>query len=337
VRASTERLDIEDERMLVSYLRAEGRLGEDEDASVTVLQGGVSNRTVLVERPTSSWVLKQALERLRVPVIWLSDPDRVHREAAALRLLEQITPEGSIPGFVFEDRRHHLLCMEAVPKPHDNWKQKLLAGQVVDAEFERFGVLLGVVHRESRRRLSELSLFADRSFFESLRLDPYYLYTAKRVPAAAPFLTDLVTTTRTIADCLVHGDYSPKNLLVRQGRLVLLDHEVVHLGDPAFDLGFSLAHLLSKSRHLPASRDALVTATFRYLAAYRAEGTVFDWPKLERRAVQHALACLLARARGRSQLEYLDEDEKDRQETAVLRLLGVPPVTVAGLAEGFLA
>jgi aminoglycoside phosphotransferase (APT) family kinase protein len=308
-----------------------------EEFRVSVLSGGVSNRTVLVERASGSWVLKQALEQLRVPVEWFSDPARVHREAAALRALQEFAPAGTVPGFVFEDRRHHVLCMEAVARPHENWKEKLLAGRVVGGEFEQFGVLLGTVHRESRLRLAALSEFAGRSFFESLRLEPYYLYTAQRVPEAAVFLRRLVEETRRIGVCLVHGDYSPKNVLVREGRVVLLDHEVAHLGDPAFDLGFSLAHLLSKARHLPDHREELSAGALRYLEAYRAEAAGFPWAELEQRAVCHTLACLLARARGRSQLEYLDEGEKAGQAAVVVRVLPAPPKTVAALAEGFLA
>ena len=335
--SSAEQLDIEDGPALVSYLRAEGWLEAGEEPRVAALAGGVSNRTVLVERAGGGWVLKQALERLRVPVVWSSDPARVHREAAALRILGALLPPGSVPGFVFEDGRHCLLCMDAVPMPHENWKQKLLSGRVAEAELEQFGSLLGVIHRESGRCLAELAEFADRRFFESLRLEPYYLFTAEHVPTAAPFLERLVVETRAVAVCLVHGDYSPKNVLVRDGRLVLLDHEVAHLGDPAFDLGFSLAHLLSKARHLPASTDELAAGALRYLAAYRSEVAGFVWPELERRAVRHTLACLLARVRGRSQLEYLDVDERDDQEAAVLRLLPAPPATVAALAEGFLS
>ena len=40
----------------------------------------------------------------------------------------------------------------------------------------------------------------------------------------------------------------------------LLDHEVAHFGDPAFDLGFSLTHLLSKALHLEAYRPLFLAA-----------------------------------------------------------------------------
>lgn len=332
-------LDIEQPGALLSYLRATGRIGEEKDPVVHVLAGGVSNRTVLVERPTGeAWVLKQALEKLRVSVDWFSDPERVHREALGLRWLQKLAPPGSITPLVFEDHEHHLLAMEAVPEPHENWKTMLLEGRVRDEHVEQFGRLLGEVHRNAHERREELApIFEDRSFFESLRLEPYYGYTATQVPAAADFLHALVDDTRACRISLTHGDYSPKNILVHEGKLILLDHEVIHFGDPAFDLGFSLTHFLSKAHHLPDLRVAFAQAANLYWWTYlRAVGEA-DWVgDLEPRAVRHTLGCLLGRVAGRSPLEYLDEEERLRQIEAVLALMPRTPTTVPELVEGFI-
>ncbi len=332
-------IDIEQPGALLSYLRGTGRIGVEEDPVVLVLAGGISNRTVLVRRPTGeAWVLKQALEKLRVSVDWFSDPERVHREALGLRWLQELAPPGSITPLVFEDHEHHLLAMEAVPEPHENWKTMLLEGQVRDEHVEQFGRLLGEVHRNAHERSEELApIFEDRSFFESLRLEPYYGYTATQVPAAADFLHALVEDTRACRISLTHGDYSPKNILVHEGRLVLLDHEVIHFGDPAFDLGFSLTHFLSKAHHLPDRRVAFAKAANLYWWTYlRAVGEA-DWiGDLEPRAVRHTLGCLLGRVAGRSPLEYLDEEECLRQKEAVLALMSRTPTTVPELAEGFI-
>ena len=118
--------------------------------------------------------------------------------------------------------------------------------------------------------LGELAgLFDDRSHFESLRLEPYYAFTATQIPAAAGFLQALIAGTRARRLTLVHGDFSPKNILIHRDSLVLLDHEVIHWGDPAFDLGFSLTHLLSKAHHLPNHRADFANAAREYWQTYR--------------------------------------------------------------------
>jgi 5-methylthioribose kinase len=329
-------VDIEQEASLLAYLRNRGWTDDGGHPQVRVLHGGVSNKTVLVQRNGDAWVLKQALAKLRVPVDWFSDPMRIHREASALRWLERLAPPGAVPRLVFEDFDDHVLCMEAVPEPHENWKEKLLAGRVERNDVAQFGRLLGEIHVRSAQRLDDLRPdFGDREFFESLRLEPYYLYTAEREPTAAPFLRQLVDETRTVTATFTHGDYSPKNVLIHEGRLKLLDFEVAHLGDPAFDIGFSLAHFLSKAHHLPAVRDGLVASVGVYWDAYReslADAPFVDG--LEERAARHACACLLARVRGRSQLEYLSDLEKDRQAEIVLRILPGPS-TVAQLCAAF--
>src|SRR4030095_8062757 len=94
---------------------------------------------------------------------------------------------------------------------------------------------------------------------------------------------------------LVHGDYSPKNILVHRDRLVLLDHEVIHFGDPAFDLGFALTHLFSNAHHLPPQRAAFLQAVHGFWENYQqAAGESASQSDLEGRSVRHTLACLLA-------------------------------------------
>lgn len=332
-------LDIEQPEQLLAYLRAEGRIAANEVPELRVLAGGVSNRTVLLRRPDGeAWVLKQALYKLRVQADWFSSPERIEREAAGMRWLRQLAPPGTIVELVFEDPARHVLAMAAVPEPHANWKQVLLAGQIDLGHVAQFGQLIGSVHHAAALRRPKIEpAFADRSFFESLRVEPYYSYSASQVPAAAAFYARLIAATRLRLLTLVHGDYSPKNVLVSANRLVLLDHEVIHWGDPAFDLGFALTHLLSKAHHLAPLRQEFAAAACHFWQSYC---TVLDAAlfagDLEGYVVRHTLGCLLARVAGRSPLEYLDAAARERQRAAVLGLIDAPPPTVAALVEGFI-
>jgi aminoglycoside phosphotransferase (APT) family kinase protein len=196
----------------------------------------------------------------------------------------------------------------------------LLAGRVDPGHIRQFAALLASIHRRSAERDVELApIFDDRTFFESLRIEPYYQYTATQVTQAARFLHDLIAATRVRRHCLVHGDYSPKNILVHYDKLILLDHEVIHWGDPAFDLGFALTHLLSKAHHLLAHRSAFAEAATLFWSTYRADLGTPDWANdLEVHAVRHTLGCLLARVAGRSPLEYLSSEERSRQRATVV-------------------
>ena len=336
---SDDRLDIERPKALLEYLRRTDRIGISEAVEIRILEGGVSNRTVMVTLADGeSWVLKQALEKLRVPVDWFSRPERIEREAAGLRWLPKLAPPEHFTPLVFEDPTEHLLAMQAVPQPHDNWKTVLLSGVVEPSAFRDFGAMLAGIHRQSYLRREEVqSAFEDRSFFETLRLEPYYRYTTGRVPGSEQFLGTLIDDTLRLRLALVHGDFSPKNVLIHAGRLILLDHEVIHFGDPAFDLGFSLTHFVSKAHHLPALRNRFIDAAGEYWKSY--VETLGDLPwagELEPRAVRHTLACLLARVAGRSCLEYLDPEERSRQRQVVVSMLEAAPATIPAAITEFI-
>lgn len=332
-------MDIEQPDALRNYLKTNGYIDRNESPNFYILAGGVSNRTVLVERASGeAWVIKQALTHLRTQTEWFSSPERIHREALGIRWLATLTPPGTIPALVFEDRANNILAMRAVPPPLENWKPRLLAGNIKPDHVRQFGELLGMIHCISYNRRDELELiFRDRSFFESLRLDPYYRVTAQQVPAAAPFLNALIDETGCNVLCLVHGDYSPKNILIHHGQIVLLDHEVIHWGDPAFDVGFALTHLLSKAHHVSPHRLEFRWAAHLFWQCYR--HTLGDVPwrgDLEARSVRQTLACLLARVDGRSPLEYLVETERVTQRRVVVNLIQAVPETIPALIDHFL-
>jgi aminoglycoside phosphotransferase (APT) family kinase protein len=331
-------LDIENRESLLAHLRRQGRIAFDESPRTTNLAGGVSNRTVLLERISGeSWVLKQSLEKLRVEADWFSDPRRIEREALGMQHLAEIAPPGSITPLIFLDPECHLLAMEAVPQPHENWKTLLLLGRPKADHVRQFARILAAIHRAGFLRRDQFaSEFDDRSFFESLRLEPYYEYSAQRMPSAARFLQTLVDETRATRETLVHGDFSPKNILVHESRLVLLDHEVIHFGDGAFDLGFALTHFLSKANHLKDRREKFAEAAKSFWLIYREALGDVPWASgLEERACRHTLACLLARCVGRSPLEYLTPSETAAQVNAVSSMMDAPPRSVARLVDEF--
>ena len=340
---AAESLDIENRDELQRYLeRNFTRAEEYEIREFRVLAGGVSSRTVLVDFGFGArWVLKQALAKLRVQADWFSDPRRVHREALGMRVLADLVP-GSVPRLIFDDETHHVLGMEAVPEPHENWKSMLLAGNVDPKFATQFGELLAKIHDRSFDHETFPQAFDDRTFFETLRVEPYYAYSASQEPRAVAFLTQLIADTRATRLTLVHGDYSPKNVLIHADRIVLLDHEVIHWGDPAFDVGFALCHFLSKAHHVPRLRsefaglaDAFWTV---YVEKFVAPRVIFDalGSEFYGTCARQTLGCLLARVVGRSPLEYLSAEERARQREAVVRLIRKVPLDVPELIERFL-
>ncbi len=329
-------MNIEEPNDLIPYLIDQGWLASGEVPKMEILRGGVSNRTVWLRRSTGeAWVLKQALDKLRVVDDWFSDPIRIEREALGIKHLSRLLPAGTVPGLIFSDPQHFLLCMEAVTPPFENYKTLLLKGRAKLNYFHQFGHTLGLVHQRGIKESKKFQkIFEDTSFFESLRLEPYYEFTAQRMPIAGPFLRALIKTCRSDRYTVVHGDYSPKNILFRKDKLVLLDHEVIHYGDGTFDIGFALSHLLSKANHLKPHRQFLQSGAILFWEAYAKHDPEITASR-EDRAVKHTLACLLARVLGRSPLEYLTKPQQQIQVNIVSSLLDSSPATVPDLIAAF--
>lgn len=336
VMTDLKNIDIEDKGHLRTYLHNTKRIKDDEDPEFKILDGGVSNRTVWVQRKDETdWILKQALEKLRVQTDWFSAPERIHREAAGLRWLSDLIPD-NVPSFIFEDMEWHILAMSAIAQPHENWKSVLLQGEPLISHAVQFGDLLAHIHNAIEDYPAIAQDFADAKFFEELRLDPYYAYTASQVVPAEDFLNTLIHDTRQRRQALVHGDYSPKNVLIYDNRLYILDYEVIHFGDPAFDIGFSMTHFLSKAHYRKAHRQTFIAMASAYWETYSNNiSQHFISQSIEPYAVKHTLACLLARVAGRSPLEYLDATHRERQKEIVLQLIDEHIETIPDLITRF--
>ncbi|MEZ4496644.1 MAG: aminoglycoside phosphotransferase family protein [Thermomicrobiales bacterium] len=331
--------DIEQPGVLVTWLHDQGKIDPGEAPRVTVLAGGVSNRTVLVERSSGeAWVVKQALEKLRVQVDWFSSPERIHREALGIRWLTELAPPGTITPFVFEDQLRSSpghAGRAATPSGTGNRCCSGAISTLVTPISSQFSSARFTGNpRAGAMNSSRYSATAASS--KTSRLEPYYEYAASQVPESSAFYAALLSETRAISQTIVHGDYSPKNVLVYDGRLILLDHEVIHFGDPGFDLGFALTHLISKAHHLPEYRSGFANAANDFWNRYEQTVSGCEWADDRSRAPSATPRLFAGASLWTLDPEYLDGVERTRQRRIVLELMQAPPVSVSGLVTGFI-
>jgi 5-methylthioribose kinase len=289
------------------YLRAAGRVPDRCAVSVRALGWGVSNIVMRVEiegRPPI--VLKQSRERLRTQAHWVSRLDRIWTERAALELLSTILPPGAVPAVLFADEPNYLIAMTCAPDDSVVWKEQLLAGQADPAVAHQAGELLGLAHAQTVGHPALAGRLSDTVVFDQLRVDPYYRTIARVHPDLAPRIDALITSMSTAPDrTFVHADFSPKNILVHSRGLTLVDFETAHTGDPAFDLGFFLSHLILKAFRAAPDSDRYLDLTRAFWDSYQAQTGIDVRGDRVRRAIAHATACVLARIDGKSPVEYL--------------------------------
>lgn len=277
-------------------------------ARIEFLTGGVSSTVIRVVVDGDCFVIKQALPQLRAGEAWFSRPERSGIEARCADVLAVLVPGSVLPVLrVVPDA--HAFTMACAPTGSDTWKADLMRGAVRPEVARAAGELLGHVHARSAAMPELATAFADRSFFTELRLEPYLFHTATRHPDLADELTWLADRLLDPGVCLVHGDFSPKNLLVTPARgLLLLDHEVAHWGQPAFDVAFMLTHLCLKG--IRFRRVAYLDAAADLLAAYRETSTVAD-AATGPLGARTLAGLMLARVDGKSRVEYLTDDDEE--------------------------
>jgi 5-methylthioribose kinase len=302
---------------------------------IVPLGGGVSNTVLLVECDDGShFVLKQSLGKLRVEQDWYSDRTRIQREWACMQRLRTVLPAGSVPEVIFSDAENCLFAMTAAEEGVLTWKQHLMAGTISEATAEAVGAILGTLIASSFCDEQAQHEFGDLRVFDELRLDPYYRATARHHPDLKTRFDDLITRARTRRVALVHGDFSPKNFLVSTGdpaRVMAIDFEVIHYGDPCFDTAFLLNHLLLKSFYRPAWRERYqaCAAAFWGAVCQTAPEAMTD---LESGTLHHLPALLLARIDGKSPAEYIQDSElKQRIRSFARQAIALPPQRVLEL------
>ncbi|MEO8494117.1 MAG: phosphotransferase [Planctomycetota bacterium] len=315
----TAAMQLINEHNAEAYLRRRNLLAPDEAVSIQELPGGVSNVVLYVTRPTGAdFVVKQACEQLRVASPWFCSVERIWREVETMQVCTELLTDSSTqpplptstPEILFTDPDNFLYGMSAV-EDHETWKQQLLRGEVDDDVARACGWLMGRLHGGTWNGGRLPDNLHDRQFFDDLRVDPYYRELARVHPDLTPAINRLINSLDNSICCLVHGDFSPKNLLVYEHGLVLIDFEVGHFGDPAFDIGFFLSHLALKAFRAGKdfSKYLAAIAVFResYANEFCRRASETELRAIEARGAANLAACMLARIDGKSRVDYLSE------------------------------
>jgi aminoglycoside phosphotransferase (APT) family kinase protein len=315
------------------------RMGIDPaQARIEPLTGGVSSDIVKVTAGARVLALKRALPKLKVAADWRAPVERNGYEVAWLEIAAAIVPQ-AVPRVLASDPADGCFAMDYLdPAHYPVWKAELRDGRVDPAFAAAVGRVVAAIHAATAGRADVAARFATDAIFQPIRLEPYLEATARRHPGVAAALTGLSRRTLATKRALVHGDVSPKNILVGPAGPVLLDAECAWYGDPAFDLAFCLNHLLLKCLwNGPAA--AAFLASFDALASAYLAGVAWEDPAtLEGRAAALLPGLFLARVDGKSPVEYITrEDERDGVRATALPLLADPPARLATVRDAWAA
>lgn len=297
-----------DGQELLDALRRKGLLPGD--ATLRPLTGGVSSEIYRVEAGDRQFVVKRALRKLKVAADWYADTSRNGIEQAFIRYVAAFRAD-AVPRLFAADSAEGFFCMEYLDG-FSNLKLDLLEGRCAADLAHKAGLLLGEIHACSRGDGEAARIFDTSDNFNQLRVDPYLRATAAAHPALSPYIHVEADRLAGVRECLVHGDYSPKNFLHRDGRLVLLDCEVSWYGDGAFDLAFLLNHFLLKALFHGKARTMEFGAMIDAARIGYRDSNPDAANLIEERAARLLPMLLLARVDGKSPVEYLNREKQDK-------------------------
>ena len=325
----------------IDYLKKRGQLSSGEDAVAEALAWGVSNIVIRIDRRSGDdFVIKQSRKQLRTQAEWFCQLERIWRELEVMQELQNLLPAGVVPRVLFEDRENYLFAMEAIDKDHKVWKAELLDGIFDLSITSRLGKYLGAIHRLSFDNQSLQERWGDWIIFDQLRIDPFYRFIVKAHPEIKDWVNDLIAEMESNRICLVLADFSPKNILISGNQVHLVDFETAHYGDPAFDLGFFLSHLMLKAVYFGERGTDCIQLVECFWDQYLSEiaplsesrnkeAEKMQQQELERRTIRHLAACMLSRVDGKSTVDYLGEPGlQDRVRSFSLSLILDPPSTI---------
>ncbi|MEP7060802.1 MAG: aminoglycoside phosphotransferase family protein [Betaproteobacteria bacterium] len=291
---------------MYASLRRMAVVSADTEIRLVALEGGVSSAIYRVDAAGGTFCVKRALPKLKVAGDWRAPVERNRSEVDWLRYVSSLCP-GHVPAILGDDAEGGAFAMTWLP-PTDfpTWKALLRDGRIDAADAGAVGDLLGRIHAATADNADIARAFAHDAIFHSIRLEPYLVATGRAHPDLAAHFAALVVTTQSQRRVLVHGDYSPKNILIGADGPVILDAECACFGDPAFDVAFVLNHLLLKGVWRPQWRALYMDALDALVEGYRRHAGWESWAALDARVAALLPALMLARVDGKSPAEYLD-------------------------------
>jgi aminoglycoside phosphotransferase (APT) family kinase protein len=317
-----------------------GLLRPGEAFRAETLPGGVSSDILRIDLPGRSpglsFCFKRALAKLKVAADWRAPVERNHAEAEWLRVAGELVPQ-AVPRLLGEDTQSGAFAMEYLaPASHPVWKNQLRDGNIDTETAAAVARSIAAIHAGTAQRTDLARRFANDHIFHPIRLEPYLLATAAHHPDCAARLRALAATTARNKLALVHGDLSPKNILVAARGPILLDAECAWYGDPAFDLAFCLNHMLLKCLWRPQWRERYLACFDALASTYLARVTWEPRAAIEARVAHLLPGLLLGRVDGKSPAEYLtDEGDKRRVRSVARRFLIEPTDGLGNLRDAW--
>src|SRR3989344_305419 len=205
------------------------------------LSGGYINTVYRVNSKAQDYVIKIYHELAQKANIRASK-ERVAYEAHALNIIEKLVKESPTPHVIFNNKK--IICMTAAPRNATNYNDDLLKGKINLLVPKLLAKFSAELHSSTYHNAALKKEFFHNPGYFDLRYKPSLETPAQKNPKIRQALQQVYKRNFINRICLIHADTTPKNVLVSGDEITVLDFEMAIYGDPAHDVGITLAHFI---------------------------------------------------------------------------------------------
>ena len=269
------------------------------------LEGGVSSEVYYVKTNKKEYCIKRSLKKLLVKKKWIANTNRIKFEYLWLKHCRNILKKNIPETFEFNSRKKYIVMQYLDTSDYKTLKELFFDKIVNIKTIKLISKHLYKIHTNSNNVKTKNIFKRNNKNFYDLRLDPYFNEVGRVYPRYKEYIKHLNKNYLKNSNTLVHGDFSPKNILIGKNKIVYLDAECCNFGDPVFDLVFFSNHLLIKSIFI---QDKSKEFTRSYITFYKEYLKNLDAKKNKlyiNRIIRMTPIMMLARIDGKSPVEYI--------------------------------
>ena len=269
------------------------------------LTGGVSSEVYHVRTNKNNYCIKRSLKRLLVKKKWIANTNRIKFEYLWLKHCQNILKRNIPNTYEFNDKKKYIVMEYLKTSQYKTLKQLYFKRIININTIKLISKHLYKIHSNSSNYKTKKTFEGNYKNFYDLRLDPYFNEVGRVYPKYKEYIKKINENYIKNSSTLVHGDFSPKNILVDKNKIIYLDAECCNFGDPVFDLVFFTNHLLIKSIYFKDKSQEFIKLYVSFYKEYLSNLSTKNFNSYIDRIIKMTPIMLLSRIDGKSPVEYI--------------------------------
>ncbi len=280
-------------------------INQEKIVSYKRLKGGVSSEVYKVKTKNNYYCIKRCLNKLLVKKKWIVDVNRIAYEYLWLEHCNKILKKNIPHTYIYDEKNKYIVMEYFDNKNFSTLKQLYFRKKVSLNTIKSISKHLFKIHQDSKNLKIKKKFSGNKKNFFDLRLDAYFNEVGRVYPNYKKYINKINKNYYENSSTLIHGDFSPKNILIGNKKIIYIDAECCNYGDPVFDLVFFSNHLLIKSIVIKDCKKKFLKGYKIFYNEYLRKINQNNLKKFVERIIKMTPIMLLARIDGKSPVEYI--------------------------------